>query len=54
MNWDKVQSKKASIVKGLTGGIEYLFKKNKVDYIKGWGKLQDKNTINVDLLTGSK
>lgn len=36
----------------MTSGIEGLFKKNKVDYIKGWGKLTDKNTINVDLLAG--
>ena len=41
--------KKDSIVSGLTGGIEFLFKKNKVDYFKGWGKLVDKNTINIDL-----
>ncbi|EGR32409.1 hypothetical protein IMG5_084100 [Ichthyophthirius multifiliis] len=50
VNWGKVQQKKDSIVTGLTGGIEYLFKKNKVDYIKGYGKLLDKNTINVDLV----
>lgn len=39
VNWDQVQKKKTSIVTGLTKGIEGLFKKNKVDYIQGWGKL---------------
>ena len=36
---------KQSAVTGLTGGIEYLFKKNKVDYLKGWGKFESANDI---------
>jgi dihydrolipoyl dehydrogenase len=35
----QVHSRKDKIVKGLTGGIELLFKKNKVDWIKGSGRL---------------
>ncbi|NDB48360.1 MAG: dihydrolipoyl dehydrogenase, partial [Proteobacteria bacterium] len=34
-------------VEGLTKGIEFLFKKNKVTYIKGFGAFKDKNTISV-------
>lgn len=34
-DWDKVQTKKDTIVNGLTGGIQHLFKKNGVDYIDG-------------------
>jgi len=45
VDFAKVMSKKEEIVKGLTGGIEYLFKKNKVDYVKGWGTFKDANTI---------
>jgi len=41
-------------VAGLTGGIEYLFKKNKVDYVKGWGKFKSANDIEVDLNDGGK
>jgi dihydrolipoamide dehydrogenase len=37
----------------LTSGIEHLFKKNKVDYIKGWGKFTSKNEIDVDVTGGS-
>ena len=44
-NWPDILGKKDSVVKGLTGGIEYLFKKNKVDYIKGFGVLEDQHTI---------
>jgi len=43
---------KEKAVTGLTGGIEFLFKKNKVDYIKGWGKFAGPNDINVDLIGG--
>jgi dihydrolipoamide dehydrogenase len=52
MDVKKMQSNKAEAVKGLTGGIEYLFKKYKVDYIRGWGKLSAPNTVNVDLSEG--
>ena len=34
-----VQARKDKIVKGLTGGIEHLFKKNKIDRIAGTGRL---------------
>ena len=33
-----MQKKKDKAVTGLTSGIEFLFKKNKVDYVKGYGK----------------
>ena len=39
-------------VKGLTGGIEFLFKKNKVDYIKGHGKFTSSTDIAIDLIGG--
>ena len=39
---------KTKVVHGLTGGIEMLFKKNKVDYLKGFGRFQDSNTLIVD------
>jgi dihydrolipoamide dehydrogenase len=42
-----MMSHKAKGVEGLTKGIEFLFKKNKVTYIKGFGSFKDKNTISV-------
>ena len=41
-------------MKGLTGGIEFLFKKNGVDYSKGWGKFTSENKIAVDGIDGTK
>lgn len=35
----KMMEQKKSSVDGLTKGIEGLFKKNKVEYVKGWGSL---------------
>jgi len=43
----KMMSHKAKGVEGLTKGIEFLFKKNKITYIKGFGSFKDKNTISV-------
>ncbi len=45
---------KTSAVTGLTSGIEYLFKKNKVDYVKGLGTFKDKNTIIASLSDGKQ
>lgn len=43
---------KDKAVKGLTTGIEFLFKKNKVDYIKGWGSFTSKDEISVKTTDG--
>ncbi|HLV06058.1 MAG TPA: dihydrolipoyl dehydrogenase [Croceibacterium sp.] len=43
----KLQSEKATAVKELTGGIEYLFKKNKVTWLKGRAAFQDAHTVKV-------
>jgi dihydrolipoamide dehydrogenase len=51
MDVTKLQSAKASTVDGLTGGIEFLFKKNKVDYFKGKGSIAGVgDKVLVDLL----
>lgn len=49
-----MQKKKGTIVTSLTKGIEMLFGKNKVEYVKGYGKLTSKNTIEVDGPDGKK
>ena len=43
----QVQARKDKIVKGLTGGIEFLFKKHKIDWIKGTGRLAGKGRVEV-------
>lgn len=43
-----LMASKDKTVEGLTGGIAFLFKKNKVDHIEGFGKIVDANTVDVD------
>lgn len=42
------------VAEGMSKGIRYLFKKNKVETIKGFGKLASKNTVEVADESGSK
>ncbi|CUG88242.1 dihydrolipoyl dehydrogenase, putative [Bodo saltans] len=52
MDVTKMQAQKDKAVKGLTAGIEFLFKKNKVTYYKGEGAFVDATTIQVKGLDG--
>ncbi len=45
LNLEKMMSNKDSSVATLTKGVEFLFKKNKVTYIKGVGSFSEKNEI---------
>ncbi|MDX3900288.1 MAG: dihydrolipoyl dehydrogenase [Sphingobium sp.] len=42
-----MQAQRVDAVKGLTGGIEFLFKKNKVDWLKGLATFTGANTVEV-------
>ncbi|WP_375404505.1 dihydrolipoyl dehydrogenase [uncultured Sphingomonas sp.] len=47
LNLDQMHAEKAKAVKELTGGIEFLFKKNKVTWLKGRAAFQDANTLTI-------
>ncbi len=47
IDWSDVQKRKQGVVDANAKGIEFLFKKNKVDRITGFGKLVDRNTVDV-------
>jgi dihydrolipoamide dehydrogenase len=49
-----VHTRKDKLVSGLTGGIEMLFKKNKIDWIKGTARLTGKQGVEVTLHDGTK
>ncbi len=42
-----MQGQRLDAVKGLTGGIEFLFKKNKVDWLKGLATFKDAHSVEV-------
>ena len=44
----QMMAQKDEAVTGLTQGVEFLMKKNKVDYIKGFGKITGKGKVDVD------
>ena len=48
----KLMDHKDGIVTDLTNGIAFLFKKNKVDYIKGRGKVAAAGKVDVELTDG--
>ena len=48
INWKKMLTYKDDIVGQNTKGIEFLFKKNKIDLIKGWGKIVGPGKISVN------
>jgi len=54
LNWEQMQKSKSKAVNGLTSGIEYLFKKNKVDYVAGWGKITGQNEVTASLNEGGE
>ncbi|PHT82244.1 Leghemoglobin reductase [Capsicum annuum] len=47
-----MMSQKDKAVAGLTRGIEGLFKKNKVNYVKGYGKFLSPSEVSVDTIDG--
>jgi len=47
LNLSKMMSNKNKSVLTLTKGVEYLFKKNKITYLKGNGSISSQNTVTV-------
>ena len=54
MNLKKLMGKKSEIVTGLTDGIAFLFKKNKVDWVQGTGSIPETGKVEVKPLKGNK
>jgi dihydrolipoamide dehydrogenase len=54
LNLPAMMKAKETSVAGLTKGIEFLFKKNNVEYIKGTGAFQDEHTVAVNLVEGGE
>ncbi|MBC7743285.1 MAG: dihydrolipoyl dehydrogenase [Bdellovibrionaceae bacterium] len=54
LDLEKMMQRKNKIVADLTGGIEYLFKKNKITGIKGTGRIVNATTVEVTDANGTK
>lgn len=53
LNLAQMMKQKDESVTALTKGIEFLFRKNKVEWIKGWGRLNGPGQVTVSLADGS-
>ncbi len=47
VDWKKMQSYKQEVIDGNTKGIEFLFKKNKVTWLQGWGSIPAAGQVKV-------
>jgi len=47
LDLDTMHAQRKDAVKGLTGGIEFLFKKNKVEWLKGHASFESADTVKV-------
>ncbi len=47
VDWKQMLAYKDDVVGQNTKGIEFLFKKNKIDWLKGWGKIAGKGAVQV-------
>ncbi|KAI8371538.1 dihydrolipoyl dehydrogenase [Radiomyces spectabilis] len=54
LNLPNMHKARMKAVTGLTKGVEFLFKKYKVDYLKGTGSFKSATEINVDGLDGKQ
>ena len=47
VDWKQMQTYKDEVIEGNTKGVEFLFKKNKIDWIKGWGSIPKAGKVKV-------
>ena len=47
VDWTQMQAYKAETIEGNTKGIEFLFKKNKIDWLKGWARIPKAGQVDV-------
>ena len=47
VDWKQMQAYKDAVISQNTKGIEFLFKKNKIDWLKGWGSILEAGKVKV-------
>ncbi|EAR52437.1 2-oxoglutarate dehydrogenase, E3 component, dihydrolipoamide dehydrogenase [Oceanicola granulosus HTCC2516] len=47
VDWKQMLAYKDKTISQNTGGIEFLFKKNKIDWLKGWGSIPEAGKVKV-------
>ena len=52
-DWTAVIGRSRKVSDRLAGGIEFLFKKNKIDYVRGFGSIEGTGKVGVKAADGS-
>lgn len=52
-DFDAIIARSRNVADGMSKGIQYLFKKNKIDHIAGFGKIVKANSVEVKLIDGT-
>ena len=47
VDWAQMQTYKTETIESNTKGVEFLFKKNKIDWLKGWGSIPGSGKVKV-------
>jgi dihydrolipoamide dehydrogenase len=47
VDWSQMMAYKDEVINGNTKGVEFLFKKNKIDWLKGWGSVPEAGKVKV-------
>ena len=47
VDWKQMQAYKDDVIGQNTKGVEFLFKKNKIDWLKGWGSIPEAGKVKV-------
>jgi dihydrolipoamide dehydrogenase len=47
VDWAQMQTYKTETIESNTKGVEFLFKKNKIDWLKGWGSIPEAGKVKV-------
>ena len=54
LQWETVRARQNQVVRKHNKGLEYLFRKNKIETVRGFGKLQGKGSVRVEGPDGNK
>ena len=53
-DFSAIVSRSRNVANGMSKGVQFLFKKNNIEHIKGYGRLLGKNNVEVEDLDGNK
>jgi dihydrolipoamide dehydrogenase len=53
-DFDAIVKRSRNVANGMSKGVQFLFRKNNIEHIKGFGRLAEKNSVEVEDAEGNK